>query len=199
MTNEERVVLYEGRFLRLIKCGRWEYVERTNASGATVIVAVTDEGKLLLIEQYRVPMGRRIIELPAGLVGDVPGKETEGMATSARRELLEETGYEATEMMALTSGPPTAGLATEVVTFFRATGLRKVHAAGTGDGHEEIQLHEVPLAEAARWLEEKAAAGLMVDPKVYAGLYFAGEGGPNPRSRGGMAARRRKTGRSNRE
>jgi ADP-ribose pyrophosphatase len=172
MSNDEKITLCEGRFLRLIKCGRWEYVDRTNSSGAAVIVAVTIERKILLIEQYRIPVGRRVIELPAGLAGDIPGQESEALATAAKRELLEETGYEAEEMKWLACGPPTAGLSSELVTFFLARDVRRLHSGGGGDGHEEIQLHEVRLDEAGKWLEQKAAAGLLIDPKVYAGLYF---------------------------
>ncbi len=172
MDAEKRIILCEGRFLRLVKCGRWEYADRTNSSGAAVIVAITTEGNLLLIEQYRIPVARRVIELPAGLAGDIPGHESEALATAAKRELLEETGYEAKRVTQLASGPPTAGLASEIVTFFLARDVRRVSAGG-GDGHEEIQVHEVPLADAGKWLEQKATAGLLIDPKVYAGLYFA--------------------------
>jgi ADP-ribose pyrophosphatase len=172
MDKQERIILAEGRFLRLIKCGRWEYADRTNSSGAAVIVAVTDERKLLLIEQHRIPVDRRVIELPAGLAGDLPGSESEALATAARRELLEETGYEAKEMTWLASGPPTAGLASEIVTYFLAGGVRRVNGGG-GDGHEKIQVHEVPLKDVDGWLQQKMTEGLLVDPKVYAGLYFA--------------------------
>jgi ADP-ribose pyrophosphatase len=170
--NSEPVILHEGRFLRLMKRGRWEYVERLKATGVVVILAITGAGSLVLTEQYRIPVNQRVIELPAGLAGDGPGDELETLAAAARRELLEETGYEAKEMIALTAGPPSAGLATEIVTILRATGLRRV-AAGGGEGDEQIQVHEVPLDQVAGWLQRKLAGGLLVDPKVYAGLYFA--------------------------
>jgi ADP-ribose pyrophosphatase len=166
------IVEWEGKFLRVLKSGRWEYADRKGATGIAVIVAVTNEGKLLLVEQYRIPIGQRVIELPAGLAGDAPGHESETVAAAARRELLEETGYEASEMTELTSGPPSAGLTSEIVTFLRATGLRRV-AAGGGEGQEDIQVHEVPLGQVAAWLKGKMTEGLLVDPKVYAGLYFA--------------------------
>ncbi len=167
-------VVASGRFIRLLRRGRWEYVERIKARGAAVIVAVTPEGKLLLLDQYRVPLGRRVIELPAGLVGDEEDDQ-EHFAAAAQRELLEETGYEAQEIFELTHGPPTAGLATEVVTLFMARGLRRVHAGG-GTEHEDIHVHEIPLAEVPSWLAQKAAEGLLIDPKIYAGLYFLQQG-----------------------
>src|SRR5690348_10951568 len=96
--HNERRVLAEGKHLRLVQEGRWEYADRPKAKGAVVLVAITDERQLLLTEQFRVPVGRRVIELPAGLVGDVEGQEAEELEAAARRELLEETGYQAGEM-----------------------------------------------------------------------------------------------------
>jgi nicotinamidase/pyrazinamidase len=163
-------VLASGRFIRLLKRGRWEYVDRINASGAAIIAAVTPENRLLLLDQFRVPLGRRVIEMPAGLVGDEDDAH-EHFAEAARRELLEETGYEADEMIEVAHGPPTAGMATELVTLFVARGLRRVHAGG-GTEHEDIRVHEVPLEQVPAWLKERAAEGMLIDPKVYAGLYF---------------------------
>src|SRR5262245_57499864 len=97
--SPETITVWEGKHLRVRQSGRWEYVERTKSLGGVVIVAVTDDHKLLLVEQYRVPMAKAVIELPAGLAGDVEGSETEELVAAARRELLEETGYEASEMV----------------------------------------------------------------------------------------------------
>jgi len=155
----------------VIKSGRWEYVDRVGSTGAVVIVAVTNENQLVFTEQYRIPVAHRAIELPAGLAGDVPDQEREALATAARRELVEETGFEAEEMVAVASGPPSAGLASEIVTFFHATDLRRVSAGG-GHEHEEIVVHAIRLDEVDDWLGEKAAEGLLIDPKVYAGLYL---------------------------
>ena len=164
-------VLYTGKFLSIVKEGRWEYVNRVNATGAAIIVAVTEEGKLLLVEQYRIPVHTRTIEMPAGIIGDEAEHSRESHTEAARRELLEETGYDAARMEVLTTGPSSSGLTSEFVTLFRATGLRKVGAGG-GVAHEEITVHEVPLNEVHAWLEAKVRAGLMIEPKVYAGLYF---------------------------
>lgn len=166
--------LAEGRFLRLAKRGRWEYVERVNCSGAVVIVAVTPDEKLLLVEQFRVPLGKSVLELPAGLVGDVPGQEHEALAIAAERELLEETGYRARRFEELATGPTTAGLADEIVSFMLASDLERQHDGG-GDEHEEIIVHEVPLAGIIEHLNAFAARGLLVDTKIFAGLYFIGK------------------------
>src|SRR6266404_2539800 len=114
--EEEAIIEWEGKHLRVLKRGHWEYVERIHARGAVVIAAVTEEGDLILTEQYRPPVSNRVIELPAGLAGDIAGHETEELAAAARRELLEETGYEAREMIRLAAGPPSAGLSSEMVT-----------------------------------------------------------------------------------
>jgi len=169
--SPKRATVWKGKFLRVMKVGRWEYAERVNAIAGVVIVAVTKDGNLLLTEQERLPVANRVIELPAGLAGDAKGNETEEFAVAARRELLEETGYEAGEMTRLTAGPPSPGFSSEMVTFFRAKRLRRVSAGG-GEGNEKIVVHEVPLRGCVRWLQERAAEGLLVDPKVYAGLFF---------------------------
>jgi len=173
MNSTRKQTLHTGQFLTLVKEGHWEYVERTNAVGAALILAVTDQQKLLLVEQYRIPVHARTIELPAGIIGDEPGSSEEDHASAARRELREETGYEAGRMEALTHGAACSGAVSEVVTIFRASKLRRVGEGG-GVAHEDITVHEVPLAEAHTWLEERAKTGVLIDPKVYAGLYFVG-------------------------
>ena len=170
--KEAFTVLATGRHVRLVRQDGWECAERLNASGIVVIVPVTPDRKLVLIEQYRPPVGRRVIELPAGLAGDVPGQETEALVEAAHRELLEETGYAADSMRALSVGPPSAGLCTEIITLFLAEGLRKV-APGGGDDSEDIQIHEVPLDQALHFAMNPPPE-TYVDPKVFAGLFFAG-------------------------
>lgn len=165
-------ILFAGNYLRLMRRGNWEYVDRTNVSGIVGIIALTDDAKLLLVEQFRPPVNCFVIELPAGLVGDVRGQENEDLLAGARRELLEETGYEAQNMIVIASGPVSAGLSSELITLVRATGLKKT-AAGGGDVGESITLHEIPLADVPRWLNQQAAQGKLIDLKVYAGLYFA--------------------------
>jgi ADP-ribose pyrophosphatase len=164
--------LHTGRFLSLIKEGHWEYVDRVNATGAAIILAVTDDQKILLMEQYRIPVHALTIELPAGIIGDEPGCSDESHAAAGRRELLEETGFAAERIEALMTGAACSGITSELVTLFRASGLRR---AGNGGGveNEEIIVHEIPLAEAVAWLETKAKTGVLIDPKVYAGLFFA--------------------------
>jgi ADP-ribose pyrophosphatase len=161
-----------GEFLELIRLGHWEYVQRTNSPGAVVIVPVTDDRRLVLIEQYRIPTQCRVVELPAGLIGDSAEDSGETIELAARRELAEETGYEAVDLRELTSGPPSAGMSSEVVTFLLATRLKKTGSGG-GVHTENIAVHAIPLANVARWLDERRDEGSLVDPKVYVGLYYA--------------------------
>lgn len=170
--NEEKRLLAEGRFLRLVARGRWEWAERTNVTGAVVVVAVTPDRELVLVEQYRIPLGCRVIELPAGLAGDEAGSESEAFADAARRELLEETGFSAEKMQFLAEGPSSAGMTTEEYSLFLAKDAKRVGPGG-GDANEDIQVHVVPIAQIEPWLDARRQAGVKVDPRVYTGLYFA--------------------------
>jgi len=173
MSQTPATTLGSGKFLALVREGRWEYVNRIGVAGAAIIVAVTNEQKLLLVEQYRIPVHARTIELPAGIVGDEPGSANESLADAAKRELLEETGYVAERVGPLTTGPSSSGLTSEVVTLLLASGLKRVDAGG-GVAHEKITVHEIPLNQVHDWLAAKASQGFLIEPKVYAGLYFVG-------------------------
>jgi ADP-ribose pyrophosphatase len=164
-------LLHQGKYVRLVEDGGWEYVERTNASGVVAIIALTDSDELLLVEQYRKPVASRVIELPAGLAGDIAGQEDEDLSIAAIRELEEECGYTAASMEKLLVGPVSAGLCNEIITLYRASGVRKVGVGG-GDESEDIEVHAIPRAEVATWLAAANARGVLVDPKVYAALYF---------------------------
>jgi nicotinamidase/pyrazinamidase len=168
---EPKEVLYQGKHIELVKIGHWEFADRPKISGIVAIAAVTPENEILLVEQFRPPVGKYVIELPAGLAGDIPGSEKEELSEAAKRELLEETGYQAGKMTYLTAGPPSAGITSEVVTFFLAEELRCV-ASGGGEPAENITVHKVPRMEAEAWLQKQSQSGKLVDPKVFAGLYF---------------------------
>ena len=134
-------------------------------------VFAEDRGHLICVEQARPPVGADVLEVPAGLVGD-DGDANEPHETAARRELLEETGYEAAHWEQVAIGPPSAGLSDEVVTFFRATGLTRTGPGGGVDG-EQIALHRVPLDAADAWIAGwSRTKGRLVDPKVWAALWF---------------------------
>ncbi len=171
MSDADVRVIAQGRFLRFVDLKGWEYVDRPNISGIVMLAPVTDDGKIVLVEQYRPPLRARVVELPAGLIGDIAGKEGEDLREGARRELLEETGYEAGELIHMGAGPISPGLTDETVDVFVARKLRKV-AAGGGDAKESIEVHEVPIARIREFLAERERAGCKVDLKIFMGLYF---------------------------
>jgi len=168
-TDEPRTV-YEGRYQRMVVRGTWEYSERTHAGGlAAIIIAVTPDDHVLFVEQFRVPLQARTIEMPAGLVGDIDAGES--IEQSSIRELEEETGWTADHAQVLMIGPTSSGASSEKIAFVRATGLRKVGAGG-GDASEDITVHEVPRARAAAWLARKLEEGFELDAKLWAGLWM---------------------------
>ncbi len=165
------MILYKGKYLDLIREDNWEYVKRNNCNGIVVIVPMTRDGKVIFVEQFRRPVAAQVIEWPAGLVNDKSPHDAETMEAAARRELLEETGYEAEHLGFLVEGPVSSGLSSETITFYQALDVVK-KGPGGGDTTESIKVHEIPLKEADLWLYEMEKKGLLVDPKVYVGLYF---------------------------
>lgn len=170
--DDGREDMCRGRFLRLVRDGHWEYVARINSRGAAFIVACTDDDELVLVEQYRVPLRARTIELPAGLIGD-GAHAGEPVEASALRELEEETGFRAARAQVLFSGPTAPGLAAEQGHFVRATGLQRVAAGGGVDG-EDITVHCVSLSALRGWLVARQQEGLQVDARIFAGVQLAG-------------------------
>jgi ADP-ribose pyrophosphatase len=167
-------ILAETRFLRLIDRAGWTFVERPNSHGVVTVIPLAPERKLLFVEQLRVPLGRKVIEFPAGLIGDEPGCAHEDPVSSARRELREETGYEAAnlELVATTSTSP--GMTNELAHFVLAWNLTRVGEGG-GVAGESIVVHQVPIADAHTWLRAREREGLVIAAKLYAGLYFANQ------------------------
>lgn len=163
--------LYEGKYLALRREGHWEYAERPHARGAAFIVAVTEAQEIVLVEQYRIPLHARCIELPAGIIGDEAAFANEGIEAAALRELEEETGFRAARGELLASGPVGAGLASEILHLVRAHDLKRVHAGGGVEG-EDITVHVVPLAGIGEWLARQGRSGKWVEPRIYAGLWF---------------------------
>ena len=169
---KNETIHYLGHHLGLKESDGWEYAFRTNASGVIVLVPVTDAGELVLVEQYRTPVRHRVIELPAGLVGD-NGDTDEDFKSAARRELFEETGYQADSLEELLTSPSTAGMASEILTFYFASGLQRTGPGG-GDVSEDITVHVVPLDEATAWLEAPPSERILIDGGIYTGLFWAG-------------------------
>ena len=168
MTEREEIV-WQGRYVVAKRRGRWEYVGRARGIGAAVILAI-DDGHVLLVEQFRVPLQRSCLELPAGLIGD----ETKGesIEASAARELEEETGYRADRIEIIGSFASSPGMVSETFTLVRAHGLTRVGDGGGVEG-EDIIVHRVPLTEVPALIDAKRAEGVVIDVKMLALLSFA--------------------------
>ncbi|MBT2748987.1 MULTISPECIES: NUDIX hydrolase [unclassified Lysobacter] len=168
--DEPVETIYTGQWLRMMRRGHWEYAERTHGKGmAVIIIAVTPDDNILFVEQYRVPLAARTIEMPAGLVGDDHAHDT--LESAAQRELVEETGWNPARVEVLLTGPTSAGMSSERIAFVRASELSKVGAGG-GVAGEDIIVHEVPRAQAPVWLMQKQAEGFELDLKLWAGLWM---------------------------
>ncbi len=163
-------ILYQGKYLALAKRGTWEFATRPQGTGVVAIVAITDDDKVILVEQHRPPAAGPVIELPAGLSGDEDASESPLQA--AKRELQEETGYTAEQWTELTTGLSSSGLSDETVTFFLARKLHKTSPGG-GVGTEAITVHEVPLNQIRQWLADKTSQKTQFNLKLLAGLYAA--------------------------
>ncbi len=155
-------VMWAGKYVRAMKRGKWEYASRTNNIGAVVILAEY-EGKVILIDQPRVPPDCRCIELPAGLVGDEDAHAT--VESTAIKELEEETGFTAERVERLGEFYASPGMVSEGFTLVRAHGVRKVGEGG-GDVNEDINVHLVPRDGVPNFIEQKRAEGFGVDVKL---------------------------------
>jgi ADP-ribose pyrophosphatase len=164
--------VWQGQFLEVHvapygSAGRWEYVKRANGVAAAVILAFTDAREILLVEQFRAPLGAPCIELPAGLVGDE--RVGEDPLASAKRELLEETGFEAATWEDFGTFASSPGMLGEIFHLFRATDLGRT---GPGGGHEGegIIPHIVPLADIPAFLDAARARGCILDTRLLIAL-----------------------------
>jgi ADP-ribose pyrophosphatase len=155
-------VEWAGRFVLAKRRGRWEYASRARGIRAAVILAV-DAGEVILVEQYRVPIGRYCLEMPAGLIGD--DEHGESPLESAQRELEEETGYRAAHWEELGEFWSSPGMITESYTLLKATGLSEVGEGG-GTDHEDIVVHRVPIADIAEVIARHRAQGHAIDSKL---------------------------------
>ena len=154
--------MWAGRFVTVQRRGRWEFASRSRGIRAAVILA-EDDGKVLLVEQYRVPLGRVCLELPAGLIGDETAGEVVELA--AARELEEETGYRAERIELLGEFFSSPGMLSESFTLVRAHGLTRVGEGGGVEG-EGITVHLVPRRDVVAFMAERRAAGVAMDVKL---------------------------------
>ena len=171
--------LYETRWLSLERIGTWDFVRRPHSDACVGILPITHDDEVVLIEQFRIPPQRHVIEIPAGIVGDEEEHHGESLADTAARELLEETGYRAGTIRQLIASPTSAGMTPEITHLFLATDLVREHQGG-GVGCENIIVHHVPRAELPQWLAAQEAAGKLVDFKIHASLWLTANLPPSP-------------------
>ena len=169
--DHDEHILCETPFVQLVQRGRWSFARRPDNIKVVAVVAVTNDCKLLLVEQFRVPVDGPVIELPAGLAGDADDPH-ESLQIAAQRELLEETGYTADSWTELATVTSSAGMTNEQVTIFRAQGLEQVSSGG-GIENEQITVREIPLDELDNWLSDQATSGKMIDSRVFAAIHWA--------------------------
>ncbi|QFT78425.1 NUDIX hydrolase [Erythrobacter sp. THAF29] len=167
--DQPEEIRWEGRFIVTKTRGRWEYVARSRGIRAAAIIAIDKDADgtrhVILVSQYRVPLSRFCLEIPAGLIGDDDGEENEDAATAAARELEEETGYRAEKIKVLGDYYSSPGMVSESFTLLRATGLTRVGEGGGIEG-EEIEVHRVPLARLSQYVADWRTAGHAVDVRV---------------------------------
>lgn len=165
MSDEPEEIRWQGRFIVAKTRGKWEYVSRARGIRAAVILAVDAADHVILVEQYRVPLGRATIELPAGLIGDGDDTAGEDPAMAAVRELEEETGYTAARMEVVGEFYSSPGMVSESFTLLRAHGLTKIGPGGGVDG-EDITVHRVPVSDLAGFVAQARERGLGIDVRL---------------------------------
>ncbi|MFF2176784.1 NUDIX domain-containing protein [Lysinibacillus sp. NPDC058147] len=148
--------IYDGKIVKLqvddvtLPNGNVAKREIIKHPGAVAVIAVTDEGKLVLVEQYRKALERSIIEIPAGKLE--PGEEP---IVTARRELEEETGYGAQSLTYLQAFATSPGFADEIIHLFVAKDLYKIENKADLDEDEFVELLEVSLEEAGQMVADE--------------------------------------------
>lgn len=158
--------VFTGDHVLVIERDHWQYVERKKGKEAVAVIAETDDGRVILTEQFRRPVNARVIDWPAGLVGD--DDPSADPASTAKKELEEETGYVCESVERLARGPSSPGITSEIVSLYRARGVRK-KGEGGGVGGEDITVHAIPRGELVAWLNKQS---VLIDLKVWSGLYF---------------------------
>jgi ADP-ribose pyrophosphatase len=164
MTDQEQIV-WQGKFITAKVKGKWEYVSRSRGIKAAVILAIDEADHVILVEQFRVPLGKACIELPAGLIGDGDSSPDEDATTAASRELEEETGYRAERMELLGEFYSSPGMVSESFSLLRAHGLTRTGPGGGTDG-EDITVHRVALSALPHFIESARARGLGIDVRL---------------------------------
>lgn len=171
-TRIDSEVVFKGGFLEVrrdrvrLPDGRPTRREFVVHPGAAAMLPIFPDERILVERQFRYPVGATFVEVPAGKLD--PG---ESALQTARRELVEETGWSAGRVEVLLTGPTSSGMSNERIAFVRARELVRVGEGG-GVDDEDIIVHAVPRNEAPAWLMRKRAEGYELDLKLWAGLWM---------------------------
>ena len=165
MAGDAEQIVWQGKFITAKVQGKWEYVSRSRGIKAAVILAIDEHDHVLLVEQFRVPLGKACLELPAGLIGDDDSAPGEDAAAAAVRELEEETGYTAARMELIGEFYSSPGMVSESFSLLKAHGLRQIGPGGGTDG-EDITVHRVALSELPKFVESARNRGLGIDVRL---------------------------------
>ncbi|MCF6093462.1 NUDIX hydrolase [Microaerobacter geothermalis] len=170
MSFEEKTItsrtIYEGRIISLkldeveMPDGRISSREIVNHPGAVAIIAITDQDQMVMVKQYRKPLEKTIIEIPAGKL-----EKGEKPEECALRELQEETGYTAKSLLHIASFYTSPGFADEIIHLFWADQL--VKGENAPDDGEFVELVEITWDEAKDLLK----SGVIIDAKTILALY----------------------------
>ena len=162
---EPERIEWTGRFITARTRGKWEYVTRARGIRAAVILAIDADDHVLLVEQFRVPLGKVCLELPAGLVGDDDASADENAIAAAGRELEEETGYRAACLEIVGEFYSSPGMVSESFTLVRASGLTQTGPGG-GIDSEDITVRRVALARLPEFVQSARTRGLGIDVRL---------------------------------
>ena len=156
---------WAGKFITARTRGKWEYVTRARGIRAAVILAIDADDHVLLVEQFRVPLGKICLELPAGLIGDDDASADEDPAAAAGRELEEETGYRADRLEIVGEFYSSPGMVSESFTLVRASGLTRIGPGG-GTASEDITVRRVALSALPQFVQSARTRGLGIDVRL---------------------------------
>jgi len=164
-------IVYKGKFLTVVRKKGWEYVKRNTNSGNIVsVLPITSENEVILVEQFRIPVDKYVLECPAGVLGD--DIKNEVPLDCAKKELQEETGYVSDDWQRVYTSPKSPGIITETDYKYVARNCKKV-ADGGGVGTEDITVHKIPLDNIKEYLSDlENDRDILVSSGIYAGLYF---------------------------
>lgn len=180
----DKKTVWEGRFLRSLvityrdrsgNLRNWEAVERVNCQGIAVVIPITIDNEFLFIRQYRPVINNFVIEFPAGL-----NDKNESLINTAKRELIEETGYDSDEFIFLAEGPVSSGMSTEILTVFLAKNAYpaspEMKEKYPADESERIEIIKTPISNAYKTLQKYKEKGDSIDLKVYGLIELATKG-----------------------